>query len=154
MVFEKYVDFQKIGENIVHENEQMNVFIQYNFSSHPFYSDDGIGLLLDTYLCAHNEDSYIAWIENASKYEYVTTEETIHIDNPYISSKMISYKSLQGECYICYVNIKSDDCEYKMFGLVDDVINKYVFIGTDSYHPFLCTNVINQMAQPIYIHQF
>lgn len=87
----------------------------------------------------HDNNSYIKIIENASKYEYVKTNEQINYAD--VSIKIISYKSTKDDHHICYINIKNEDNQtYEMFGLVDDSKNKYIFIGLNMYHSFMRTN--------------
>jgi hypothetical protein len=140
-ILKKYVDFQKICQMIVDDEELTNLFLQRNKEYKQYVDNDMDKLRREPYFSNYVDNSYLKMLENASTYDYNKTNEQIDVDSD-IPIKIISYGSTQDEHHIYYIKIgdyEEDHC-FEMFGLIDDIKNKYIFIGIDQYHPFICAN--------------
>ena len=139
MNFKKYINVPELCQLLIDGNELINIFLQKNKNCK--YYLDGMDLLRNTYLSNYDNNSYIKLIEKASTYNYTKNNELINFDIDY-PVKIISYSSTQDKYHIYYIKIGDidEDVDFEMFGIIDDTTNKYIFIGLDMHHPFICTN--------------
>jgi hypothetical protein len=80
-------------------------------------------------------------LQKASTYSYIKNNEIIE-QHDRLQINILSYNSTVDNFYISHIKIIQDeyDKEFEMFCLIDDNTKKYIMIGLDEYHPFLCTN--------------
>ena len=141
MVFEKYINFSKIFENT--QEDCSEYFINLNPSIKSYVDDEINDLRKSTdFLKLHSyaKNSYFKMLQEASTYDYIKSDEIIDINinnnNDFVIN-FICYKSTNSNYHLFYLNI---EYEVELFGLVDESINKYFFIGIQFNHPMLLTS--------------
>jgi len=140
MVFEKYINFSKIYECT--REDCSEYFINLNPSIKSYVDDEINDLRKSTdFLKLHSyaDKSYFKMLQEASTYDYIKSDEIINtnINNDDFDTNFICYKSTNSNYHLFYLKI---DDEVELFGLVDESINKYFFIGIQFNHPMLLTS--------------